>query len=86
MARRISWAQSHHFADPRRIEAPALIVTGEPGLDRIVPVEVTTRYLDDLRSAEHVVLEQTGHLGLVTRPDAFARVLERFVNAVRLSA
>jgi pimeloyl-ACP methyl ester carboxylesterase len=86
MARRISLAQAHRFEDPRRIAAPALVVTGEPGLDRVVPVEVTKRYLDDLRSAEHVVLEQTGHLGLVTRPDAFARVLERFVNAVRLSA
>ena len=86
MARRISWAQAHRFEDPSHILAPALIVTGEPGLDQVVPVDVTKRYLRDLRSAEHVVLEQTGHLGLVTRPDAFARVLERFVNAVRLSA
>jgi len=86
MARRIAWAKSHHFADPRHVTAPALIVTGEPGLDRVVPVDVTRRYLDDLGQAEHVVLKGTGHIGLVTRPEAFAGVLERFVSGVRLSA
>lgn len=86
MARRIAWAKSHAFADPQRVTAPVLIVTGEPGLDRVVPVEVTRRYLTEFKSAEHVVLEHTGHLGLVTRPDAFAGVLEHFVNGVRLSA
>jgi pimeloyl-ACP methyl ester carboxylesterase len=52
----------------------------------VVPVEVSRRYLDDLEKAEHVVLKRTGHIGLVTRPEAFAGVLERFVNGVRLSA
>ena len=65
---------------------PTLIVTGEPELDRVVPVDVTRRYLNDFARAEHVVLERTGHNGLVTRPDAFAGVLERFVNGARLSA
>ena len=86
MARRITWALAHRFADPRTIEAPALVVTGEPALDKVVPVPITRQYLDDLRSAQHVILERTGHIGLVTRPDAFAGVLERFVNAVRLPA
>jgi len=86
MARRIAWAKSHHFADPRRVKAPALVVTGEPGLDRVVPVDVSRRYLDDLGRAEHVVLPRTGHLGVVTRPEAFAGVLERFMDGVRLSA
>lgn len=86
MARRIAWAQSHRFASSRGVKAPALLVTGEPGLDHIVPVDVTRRYLDDLDSAEHVVLEHTGHLGVVTRPREFADVLGRFVDAVRRSA
>jgi pimeloyl-ACP methyl ester carboxylesterase len=81
MARRVRWAEQHRFADPSSVEAPTLVVTGEPGLDRIVPVASTQRYLGQLRSAEHVVLERTGHLGIVTRPDAFAATLERFVNA-----
>jgi pimeloyl-ACP methyl ester carboxylesterase len=86
MARRIVWAKTHHFADSRRVKAPALVVTGEPGLDRVVPVDVSRRYLNELEKAEHVVLTGTGHIGLVTRPEAFAGVLERFVNGVRLSA
>ena len=86
MARRIEWSSRHRFADASRIAAPTLIVTGEPDLDRVVPVDVTCRYLDELHSAEHVVLKRTGHNGLVTRPDEFADVLGRFVDAVRLSA
>ncbi len=86
MARRIDWATRHHFADARDIDAPALIITGEPELDRVVPVNVTRRYLDELHRAKHVVLKHTGHNGLVTRPDEFANVLGRFVDGVRLSA
>jgi 3-oxoadipate enol-lactonase len=86
MARRIAWAKAHHFADPHRVKAPALVITGEPGLDRVVPVDVSRRYLDDLDRAEHVELKRTGHLGVVTRPEAFAGVLERFMDGVRLSA
>jgi pimeloyl-ACP methyl ester carboxylesterase len=70
----------------RGIQSPTLVVTGEPGLDRVVPVDVTRRYLDELSTAEHVVIKHTGHLGVVTRPDAFADVLERFVNDVRIPA
>jgi 3-oxoadipate enol-lactonase len=86
MARRIEWAARHHFSDCTGINAPALIVTGEPELDRVVPVDVTRRYLDEFPSAKHVVLKRTGHNGLVTRPDEFADVLTRFVDGVRLSA
>jgi pimeloyl-ACP methyl ester carboxylesterase len=86
MARRIEWSSRHQFADPRSIEAPALIVTGEPELDRVVPVEVTRRYLDELHSAQHVVLKRTGHNGLATRPDEFAVMIERFVNGVGIPA
>ncbi|MEO7156210.1 MAG: alpha/beta hydrolase [Vicinamibacterales bacterium] len=86
MARRIAWAGTHRFADLRLVRSPALIVTGEAGLDRVVPVNITRRYLDDVAGAEHVVLERTGHNGLVTRPDAFAGVVERFMDGGRISA
>jgi pimeloyl-ACP methyl ester carboxylesterase len=86
MARRIAWSSAHQFADVDRIKAPALIITGEPALDLVVPVDVTRRYLEELRSAEHVVLTRTGHNGLVTRPDEFAGLLGRFVNGDRISA
>jgi pimeloyl-ACP methyl ester carboxylesterase len=86
MARRIAWAQSHQFAKAHSVTAPALVITGEPVLDRVLPVDVTRRYLDDLGSAQHVVLPHTGHLGSVTRPDAFADELGRFVNGLRRCA
>jgi pimeloyl-ACP methyl ester carboxylesterase len=88
MARRIAWARSHHFANAHSVKAPALLVTGEPALDRVLPVDVSRRYLDDIDAARHIVLKQTGHLGSVTRPDEFARVVRSFVESddVRLSA
>ncbi|MBM3778656.1 MAG: alpha/beta hydrolase [Acidimicrobiia bacterium] len=60
---------------------PALIVTGERTLDRVVPVDDTLRYLALLPRAEARVLERTGHLGLITRPEAFADLLAPFVHA-----
>lgn len=86
MARRVQWAQAHAFADPGAITAPVLVVTGEPGLDKVVAMDECRRYLNQLRSATHVVLERTGHIGIVTRPDAFADVLGRFVDADRIPA
>ena len=86
MARRIAWSRAHRFTAAGRVSTPTLIVTGEPQLDRVVPVDVSRRYLNDFADAEHVVLERTGHNGLVTRPDAFAGIVERFVNGARLSA
>ncbi len=86
MARRVAWATEHQYADPHAVKPPTLVVTGEPGLDRIVPVDVTRRYLEDFEAAQHVVLKHTGHIGVVTRPDAFAGVLGRFVDDIRLSA
>jgi pimeloyl-ACP methyl ester carboxylesterase len=86
MARRVTWANAHRFADVHGVTAPALLVTGEPDLDKVVPVDVTRRYLEELAGAQHVVLERTGHNGLVTRPDDFANLLGRFVDGIRLSA
>jgi pimeloyl-ACP methyl ester carboxylesterase len=88
MARRIAWARSHQFAAAHAVTAPALLVTGEPALDRVLPVEVSRRYLEDIDSCRHLVLAGTGHLGSVSRPEAFAGVVRSFVESddVRLSA
>jgi len=86
MARRVAWASAHRFADPRSIRARALVMTGEAALDRIVPVQVTERYMNELPSAQRVVLERTGHIGLVTRPVEFAEILGRFVDDTRIPA
>ena len=69
-------------ATVRQVQASALLLTGEPGLDRTVPVDLSRRYLDALPGIEHVVLERTGHLGTITRPREFADVIDRFVRRV----
>lgn len=63
-----------------RVTAPSLVVTGERGLDRVVPVEQTLRYVDLLPQAEVATLRRTGHLGTVTRPDEFAAIVDTFVR------
>jgi pimeloyl-ACP methyl ester carboxylesterase len=67
-------------ADCARIDAPTLVVTGERGLDRVVPVEGSLDYLKAIRNARHVTLERTGHLGVVTRADRFAEIVCSFVH------
>lgn len=81
MARRVRWAEAHRFADLEQVQAPVLVVTGEPGLDRVVPVELSQRTVDRVRQARHVVIPGTGHLGIVTRPDRFCDVVADFFAA-----
>jgi 3-oxoadipate enol-lactonase len=69
------------LADCARVAAPTLVVTGEPGLDRVVPAEQTRRFVHLIPGARVAVLERTGHLGLVTRPAAFADIVGGFVAA-----
>jgi len=72
-------------ADCVRIAAPTLIVTGEPHLDYVVPVEGSSEYLRLIPNARAAVLRQTGHLGSVTRPREFAALVRAFVEG-RLNA
>ncbi len=81
MKRRMELIDTVDFvADARHVRAPALAITGEPGLDRTVPVQLTRRYLDCLPGTEHVVLDRTGHMGTVTRPVEFASIVAAFVS------
>ena len=66
------------MADVRRVRAPGLVITGEPGLDRTVPVPLTRRYIELLAGCEYAVLDRTGHMGTVTRPEAFADLVASF--------
>jgi pimeloyl-ACP methyl ester carboxylesterase len=86
MAQRIKFAMNRDFMeDCKRVTAPTLVITGETELDQIVPVESTRDYLTAIRGARGVVFEGTGHLGVVTRPGTFARLVGDFVDEVRLS-
>jgi pimeloyl-ACP methyl ester carboxylesterase len=68
-------------ADCERVTAPTLIITGERGLDHVVPVEGSSEYVRRIRNARAVVLDRTGHLGTITRPEAFTDIVREFVRA-----
>jgi hypothetical protein len=59
-----------------------LVVTGEDHLDYAVPPTLTREYLGLWPHARGEVLSKTGHLGVITRPQALARMLDRFVDGV----
>ncbi len=62
------------------IDVPTLVVTGERRLDRVVPVDSTLEYATAIRGARTAALERTGHIGLVTRPEEFARIVGEFIE------
>ena len=63
-------------SDCRVVTAPTLVVTGERDLDRVVPVETTMKYVDLIDGARHVILRDTGHVGVVTTPERFAELVD----------
>lgn len=65
--------------DCRRVGAPTLVITGERRLDYVVPVEGTSQYLQFIPGAQSVVIEGTGHLGSITKPQKFADVVRQFI-------
>jgi pimeloyl-ACP methyl ester carboxylesterase len=65
--------------DCRAIDRPTLVMTGEAALDRVVPTTSSQEYLSAIRNARGTTLRRTGHIGLVTRPDAFADIVLVFV-------
>jgi pimeloyl-ACP methyl ester carboxylesterase len=79
MIERLRLLERTDFATRTRITAPTLVLTGESGLDRTVPVNLTERYLRVIPGAERAWLPHTGHMGTVTRPDEFARLVHDFV-------
>ena len=83
----VSWVAAWHATDIasacRRVSAPTLVVTGEPQLDRVVPVDQTLKYLDLIHGATHRLLERTGHVGFASRSDEFASLVGPFVDAHR---
>lgn len=68
-----------------RIAAPTLVVTGEPHLDYVLPVDGSSEYLRLIANARAAVLRGTGHIGSVTRPREFAALVRAFVEG-RLDA
>ena len=69
-------------ADSRRIGCPTLIVHGEPTLDFVVDANETANYSHLIRDARAIVLEETGHLGAITRPGQFAAAVQQFLGSI----
>lgn len=81
MARRARMVASHEVErELATVHCPTLVVTGEPTLDRVVPVRLTRDYHRIWPHAVEAVLPRTGHLGLVTKADEFARLVTSFAN------
>ena len=66
--------------DCASITTPTLVVTGERGLDQVVSVDDSVGYVSLIRGARGAVLERTGHLGWITRPDAFSAIVRDFAT------
>lgn len=75
-----AWMATDLEADCRLVSSPTLVITGEPDLDRQVPVSGTRQYLDLIAGARHAELRHTGHIGLVSRPREFAALVMSFVG------
>jgi pimeloyl-ACP methyl ester carboxylesterase len=79
MSQRARLAACEQFdADCALIKAPTLIITGERELDRVVNYDETMNYVSLIEGARFQLLDNTGHLGIVSAPDRFAAAVSRF--------
>ena len=78
MARRARMRVPHQSLE--RVNVPTLVITGEPLLDQVVPVARSLEYLRIWPHARQATIARTGHIGLITRPDEFARIVVDFMK------
>jgi pimeloyl-ACP methyl ester carboxylesterase len=82
MSRRVRLHQETSFADQlARVTAPTLVVTGDPALDKVVPVASTREYVSLIRGARYAMMDRTGHLGSLTQPERFAGIVKEFIGS-----
>lgn len=77
-----AWQASDIASECARVTAPTHLITGEPRLDRVVPVQSTLHYLTLIPGATFSRLSRTGHIGLVSRPQDFSTLVSEFLHAV----
>lgn len=82
MARRLHWLTGARCSTSRPLDVPALIVTGEDALERVVPPEATRQYRNWLPRARVVTLAHTGHNGTVMRAGEFSAAVGAFLAAL----
>ena len=76
-----AWQASDIASECARVTAPTHLITGEPRLDRVVPVQSTLHYLTLIPGATFSRLTRTGHIGLVSRPHDFSTLVREFLHA-----
>jgi pimeloyl-ACP methyl ester carboxylesterase len=81
-----AWLASDTRADCENILAPTLVLTGEPHLERVIPVAATREYLKLIRNSRYAVLPETGHVGTITKPFRFTEIVGKFLSAVEQEA
>lgn len=67
-------------ADCAHVKAPALLITGEPGLDRVIDLRHASDWTTLIPGTRHVTLARTGHIGLVSKPEEFANLVCGFME------
>ena len=77
-----NWQARDLASECARIQAPTRLITGDEGLDRVVPTTSTRDYLSLIAGATAATFPRTGHIGLVTKPAAFAALVEEFLNGL----
>jgi len=83
MARRVRLLDGNHLeTELTQLRAPALIITGQADLDRVVPVSLSREYLRLWPHASASTIVRSGHLGSVTRPEEFADLVVRFADTI----
>jgi pimeloyl-ACP methyl ester carboxylesterase len=81
MARRVRWLEGNTLENElAQLRMPALILTGQAELDRVVPVALTQDYLRLWPHASAATIARSGHLGPITRPQQFAELVARFAD------
>ncbi len=81
MARRVRLLESVKLdRSVAEVRVPTLVITGEARLDNVVPVRLTEEYMRLWPHAERVTIARTGHIGLITRPEAFVEAVAPFAE------
>ncbi|HYN10226.1 MAG TPA: alpha/beta hydrolase [Vicinamibacterales bacterium] len=77
-----AWMRADIAGECGRVTTPTLLVTGEPALDRVVPVDSTLEYRTLLPDTRHQILPHTGHIGWVSKPDELSALVDRFLESL----
>jgi pimeloyl-ACP methyl ester carboxylesterase len=81
MARRVHLLEAVDLSrELAPVSVPTLVITGDTALDNVVPTALTQEYVRLWPHARRATIGRTGHLGLITRPRAFAAAVAPFVE------